>query len=214
MTDIALSVDGSAGGPAFQSLFQDTAFLEDLRRQMLRFATLQLSDRDLAEDAVQEALIGAMRNTQHFAGRSAYKTWVFAILKNKIADTLRQRHRLVEASQLLHEDEEDEDFHELFDAKGFWQPDERPQEWAQPEAAVKNADFWRVFEACLERLPGQQARAFMMREFVELDTPEICSALDLSVSNLNVMLHRARLRLRDCLEQRWFLKGESHAELP
>lgn len=201
--------DGHTRHPTPRGWMNDSAFLEDLRRQMVKFAALQLSDSHLAEDAVQEALIGAMKNSQKFAGRSAFKTWVFAILKNKIADTLRQRHRMVEASQLLHSDEEDEDFQELFDRKGFWQADERPQEWAHPETAIKNAQFWRIFETCLNHLPGQQGRVFMMREFIELDSNEICSALNLSVSNLNVMLHRARLRLRECLENRWFLEGES-----
>lgn len=200
---------GETSQPNRENWMNDPVFLEGLRRQMVKFASLQLSDSHLAEDSVQEALIGAMKNAQKFAGRSAFKTWVFAILKNKIADTLRQRQRMVEASQLLHADEEDENFQELFDRKGFWQPDERPQEWAHPETAIKNADFWRIFETCLDHLPGQQGRVFMMREFIELETSEICSALNLSVSNVNVMLHRARLRLRECLENRWFLEGES-----
>lgn len=187
----------------------DSAYLSDLRRQMMRFATLQLSDAHLAEDAVQEALIGAMKNTQKFAGRAAFKTWVFAILKNKIADTLRQRHRMVDAGQFLSPDGEEDDSGDLFDRKGFWQLDERPQAWAHPETAIKNDEFWRVFETCLQRLPGHQARVFMMREFVDLDSKEICTSLDISMSNLNVMLHRARLHLRKCLENRWFLKGES-----
>ncbi len=200
--------DGGRRQPVRDGWMSDAAFLGDLRRQMVKFASLQLSDAHLAEDAVQEALIGAMKNSQKFAGRSAFKTWVFAILKNKIADTMRQRHRLVEASQLLHSDEEDDDFQELFDRKGFWQADERPQEWAHPETAMKNTEFWRVFEACLDNLPGQQGRVFMMREFIELETNEICAALDLTVSNVNVMMYRARLRLRECLENRWFLEGE------
>lgn len=187
----------------------DGAFLADLRRQMVRFATLQLSDADLAEDAVQEALVGAMRNTGSFAGRSAFKTWVFAILKHKIADTLRQQYRRLEVSQPSHADDDAEDFNDLFDRRGFWQPDEHPRAWEHAEAAVNDAEFWRVFQACLDHLPGFQARVFMMREFVELESREICSALDINVSNLNVTLHRARLRLRKCLENRWFLKGES-----
>lgn len=187
----------------------DPGFITELRRRMLRFATLQLNNSELAEDAVQEALIGAMKNADAFAGNAAFKTWVFAILKNKIADTLRQRQRLVEASRLLHADEEDEDLDELFNRRGFWQPDEHPQTWGNPEGAIHNQHFWRVFEACLDHLPGQQARLFMMREFVEMETHEICSAVDITVSNLNVSLHRARLRLRVCLENNWFIAGES-----
>lgn len=129
----------------------DPVFLRDLRRQMLRFATLQLSDAHLAEDAVQEALIGAFKSANRFGGRAALKTWVFAILKNKIADVLRQRQR-------LHAHEEGEDFRELFDARGFWQADERPAAWGDPDQAVHSAQFWRVFETCLDHLPNQQAR--------------------------------------------------------
>lgn len=207
---ITIAADGGkTSQPGHEKLMDDPVFLDGLRRQMVKFASLHLSDSHLAEDAVQEALIGAMKNAQNFAGRSAFKTWVFAILKNKIADTLRQRQRLVEAGQLLHAEEEGEDCQGLFDHKGFWQPDERPQEWAHPETAIRNAEFWRIFEACLDHLPGQQGRVFMMREFIGLETSEICSALDLTVSNVNVMLHRARLRLRGCLENRWFLEGES-----
>ncbi len=190
------------------SLLSDTEFLEGLRRQMHKFATLQLSDTHLAEDAVQEALIGALKNANSFGGRAALKTWVFAILKNKIADILRQKQRMAEASILMHEDEEDEDFSELFDKKGFWQADERPALWGNPEAALRESHFWRVFEACLENLPGHQARVFMMREFIELDSDEICATVGISVSNLNVMLHRSRIRLRECLENQWFVKGE------
>lgn len=187
---------------------QDKAFVEDLRRQMLRFARLQLADASLAEDAVQEALIGALRNAGGFAGRAAYKTWVFAILKNKIADLLRQRHRQAGANQPeLHFDEEDPS--ELFDHRGAWQADARPGHWAHPEEALNTAQFWRVFEICLDNLPPQQARAFMMREFLGLETDEIRTHMALSVTNLNVILYRARLRLRACLEHRWFLNGEA-----
>ena len=194
--------------PGNTLLLSDAQFMESLRRQMIRFATLQLSDAHLAEDAVQDALIGALKNANSFGGRAALKTWVFAILKNKIADTLRQRQRLVYAGSLAGEKDEDEDFSELFDRKGFWQADERPVAWNHPEEALREGQFWRVFETCLENLPGNQARVFMMREFIELDSPEICATVGITVSNLNVMLHRARLRLRECLENRWFVGGK------
>lgn len=189
-------------------LLIDTDFLESLRQQMHKFATLQLSDSHLAEDAVQEALIGALKNIGAFGERAALKTWVFAILKNKIADTLRQKQRTINASSLLREDEEGEDFADLFDSKGFWQADERPRAWGNPTESLREGQFWNVFEACLGNLPNNQARAFMMREFIELDSNEICATIGITVSNLNVLLHRARLRLRECLENRWFVEGE------
>ncbi|MCB1941889.1 MAG: RNA polymerase factor sigma-70 [Candidatus Accumulibacter sp.] len=203
----------AAGKPAVDdsSLLSDTAFLASLRQQMLKFATLQLSDAKLAEDAVQEALIGALRNAASFGLRAALKTWVFAILKNKIADILRHKRRSIDASSLLREDDEDGDdgdFSAPFDRKVFWRADERPAAWPHPEQALRQGEFWRVFEACLENLPATQTRVFMMREFVELDSQEICQTVGVSVSNLHVLLHRARLRLREYLENRLFMVAD------
>lgn len=194
-------------------ILTDGVFLEDIRRQMLKFATLQLGDSFQAEDAVQEALIGALKNAASFGGRAALKTWIFAILKNKIADALRQKQHSVNVSSLQREGDEDEDFSELFDSKGFWQPEERPVAWGNPEASLREGQFWVVFEACLEGLPPKQARVFMMREFIELDADEICAEVNLSTSNLHVLLHRSRLRLRECIENKWYLEGEKNVEL-
>ncbi len=191
------------------SLLLDTEFLTSLRRQMLKFATLQLPDSHLAEDAVQEALLGALKNASSFGARAALKTWVFAILKNKIADILRQKQRLVYVADVANEYGSEEDFTSLFDAKGFWHANERPIAWSNPEESFREGQFWRVFEACLERLPSNQARVFMMREFIELDSHEICATVGITISNLNVMLHRARIHLRECLENRWFINGRS-----
>lgn len=205
MTDTKDQVrNDTQGTPA---LLRDPAFLEELRLQMVKFATIQVGDRDLAEDAVQDALVLALSNAGSFGGRSALKTWVFAILKNRIIDLIRQRNRLVTASGLLRADEEGDGLPDVFNKRGFWQADKHPQSWGAPEAAVHDDHFWRVFEACLDNLPPKQARVFMMREFVELESEEICTALDISTSNLHVMLHRARLRLRECLENKWFAGG-------
>jgi|TARA_R110001599_G_scaffold346478_1_gene571842 RNA polymerase sigma-70 factor (ECF subfamily) len=187
----------------------DPKFLTELRVMMLKFAKLQLSDEALAEDAVQDALIGALKNTGKFERRSALKTWVFAILKNKIADILRKNQKYVQASSLLNEDQEEDNMDQLFNDNGRWHKNERPVSWGSPHESVKQDHFWRVFETCLHRLPENQARLFMMREFVQLEANEICESLDISTSNLHVMLYRARLRLRECLENKWFLKGES-----
>lgn len=200
--------EGPSPAAVDAAILSDTAFLNDLRRQMIKFATLQLSNSHAAEDAVQEAMMGALKNAGSFAGRAALKTWVFAILRNKIADTLRQKMRTVNASSLLREDDEGEDFSELFDHRGHWQADEKPATWGNPQNALHQNQFWKVFETCLEGLPGNQAQVFMMKEFVELETHEICTTVGITTTNLNVMLHRSRLRLRECLENNWFLKGE------
>lgn len=200
--------DISAGGSSSTAgELNDPQFVEDLRRRMVRFATLQLSDPSLAEDAVQEAFIGALRGSGSFAGRAAYRSWVFGILRHKIADQLRAQTRYAAAP--VEDAEPDPATDELFEPDGHWTKEAAPADWGDPQSSLRDAQFWRVFEACLDHLPGQQARVFMMREFVELESPEICRTVGISTSNLNVSLHRARLRLRGCLEQHWFAAEEA-----
>jgi RNA polymerase sigma-70 factor (ECF subfamily) len=186
----------------------DGQFLVEIRRDMLRFANLQLRDEQLAEDVVQEAIAAALGARQGFAGRSALKTWVFTILRNKIVDAIRHRSRTVGLGGDAPEDEDlDQAFEVLFKANGHWRPDERPADWGDPEATLHQRQFWAVFEACLEHLPAGTARVFMMREFLELDTGEICRELRISAGNCHVILHRARNGLRRCLERSWFAAG-------
>ncbi len=203
MPDMPQQPDTSASDPSGN--LNDNEFLAELRSQMLKFTLLQLGDRHEAEDAVQEALAGALKNADAFARRAALKTWVFAILKHKIADSLRRKQQLYQASPLLRDDQDEAAEDALrFDGKGRWHRSERPQHWQQPEQTVEDAHFWRTFDACLNGLPEKQARLFMMREFIELSSNEICHNEAISQSNLHVILYRARLRLRDCLDSRWF----------
>jgi RNA polymerase sigma-70 factor (ECF subfamily) len=184
-------------------------FVADLRSGMLRFARLQLRDEQLAEDLVQDALVAAMAGADGFAGRAALGTWVFTILRNKISDALRRQRRSVNVSSMAPEEESlDGAFEALFRTNDHWKPESRPGDWAGPEEALRQRQFWDVFEACLEHLPENTARVFMMREFLEFDTEEICRELGINPGNCHVILHRARNGLRRCLEQGWFATGE------
>ena len=185
----------------------DPDSLGRLRGDMLKFARLQLGADDEAEDAVQEALVGALRNAGNFRGQAALKTWVIAILKNKVADILRQRQRRPLLASQMWSNEDEGAIPEIFDRRGMWRDAMRPASWENPEAELNTSQFLAVFDACLNRLPAQQSRVFMMREVIELDTPEICSELGLSVANVHVILHRARLSLRACLQAHWFSEG-------
>lgn len=184
------------------------AFLQDLRQQMIKFAFLQLSSLPQAEDVVQEALTSAFQHLDSFKGRAAFKTWVFAILKNKIIDVIRQKSRLVAMTELFKDEESELSIDALFDASGHWHKYEAPQAWQSPEEMMEQADFWIIFEACLNHLPAKYAQVFMMREVIELSSNEICSKLKLSISNFNVLMYRSRTRLRECLENKWLLKED------
>lgn len=181
--------------------------LADFRRDMLRFAILQLRDEASAEDAVQEAMLAALEGAARFDRRAQLKTWVFSILRNKIVDIIRRR---VREPNLGAPDEEtgDADFDPLFRENGHWRRDARPSDWGDPQQSFENARFWAVFDACLNRLPAGTARVFTMRELLGLETDEICKELAISANNCWVVLHRARMGLRLCLDQKWFAGGK------
>lgn len=176
--------------------------LAGLRPQLLRFARLQLRADAQAEDAVQETMLAALTGAEKFTGAAQAKTWVFAILRNKIIDELRRRAREGNVAELAPVDDEGEDFDELFDRRGHWA--EVPPAWSDPETSLENSQFWTIFEACLDGVPAKPGRVFMMREILGLETDEICKELGISSSNCWVLLHRARLGLRECLSRRWF----------
>lgn len=195
------------GNETILQQLQNPAFLIELRQQMLKFATLQLSSFQQAEDAVQEALTSAFQHIDSFTGRAAFKTWVFAILKNKIIDLIRQKSRLITMSELFKDEESELSMDALFDASGHWHKYEVPQAWPSPEEMLEQDDFWMIFNTCLNHLPAKYAQVFMLREMIELSSDEICEKLGLTVSNLNVLMYRSRTRLRECLENKWLLKG-------
>ncbi len=179
--------------------------LAALRPDLLRFARLQLRDAGAAEDAVQETMLAALTGSQRFESRSSYKTWLIAILRNKIIDIIRGQSREVSATSLADDEAGDDLLTEsLFDQYGHWQSTAQPGRWADPEASFEQRQFWNVFEACLDHLPEKTARVFMMREFLGFETEEICKETGISTSNCWVVLHRARTGLRTCLEIRWF----------
>ena len=182
-----------------------TAELDRHRRYLIRIAQLQLRDPDLAEDVVQETLVAALGARDGFSGRSSVKTWLTGILKHKIVDAIRQKQRQPVVAATLDGEEDLEAFDPLFKDDGAWSAP--PADWGDPENALARREFMDVMEICLERLPPNTARAFVMREVMELETEEICKELAITANNLWVILYRARMALRQCLEQNWFTDG-------
>lgn len=174
----------------------DNKALLQIRQQMMNFALLQIKNAETAEDMVQEALVNALKNSHHFQGISALKTWIFAILKNKIIDYLRQKDRFVLESDLLQEEEENSSF---FNERQHWKEEESRKDLTLHDEQIYSKQFWLIFEACLTHLPAKQAQVFMMREYLELDSDEVCANLEISTTALYTLLHRARLQLQHCL---------------
>jgi RNA polymerase sigma-70 factor (TIGR02943 family) len=183
--------------------FQDN--VAAARGYLLRFARLQLRNDAWAEDVVAETMLAALEKPDSFAGRSSLNTWLVGILKFKIIDCLRAHKREVASSLNTDEDAELEDL--LFKPDGHFEGE--ANEWAHPEATLQSKQFLAVMEVCIEQLPATMGRVFLMREWMEFTTDEICKELKLSPSNVWVLLHRARLRLRECLQANWF-NSEGH----
>jgi RNA polymerase sigma-70 factor (ECF subfamily) len=174
------------------------------RDYLLRVARLQLRDADLAEDVVQETLVAALSGSG-FSGKSSLRTWLTGILKHKIVDAIRRKQRepqAVAAFGNLDSELDIDDFDALFSEQGDW--DAPPADWGNPEASLNRRQFFDMMDFCLEKLPPNTARVFMMREVMELETDEICKELTITANNLWVILYRARMALRQCLEQNWF----------
>lgn len=172
---------------------------------LLRFARLQLRNQAWAEDAVSETLLVALSKPQAFQSRSQLKTWLVGILKHKVIDMLRLHGREISNSA------SDDDNVDMLDLVGF-KPDghfaEMPADWGNPEQDLNNQQFMKIMDACVEKLPAAQGRLFLMREWLELSVEEICKELNLTATNLYVQLHRARLRLRECLGLNWFTQTQ------
>lgn len=182
-----------------------TVELDRHRRYLIRIAQLQLRDADLAEDVVQETLVAALGARDGFSGRSSVKTWLTGILKHKIVDAIRQKQRQPVTAATFDDETDREAFDPLFKDDGSWAAP--PADWGDPESALARREFMDVMELCLERLPPNTARVFVMREVMELETEEICKELAITANNLWVILYRARMALRQCLEQNWFTDG-------
>jgi RNA polymerase sigma-70 factor (ECF subfamily) len=181
------------------------AEIESHRPYLVRYALSKLRDQQLAEEAVQEALLASLESIGGFDGRSTLRTWLTSILRFKIIDL--QRRLTVERAQVDIDEERLAEEHEswldeMFDETGHWRTP--PQAWNDPEAALEQRRFWEAFETCLEGLPATASRVFFKREVLGEDTPVICEAENITSSNCWVILHRARIALRICLERNWF----------
>jgi len=175
--------------------------VEHQRAYLLRYAGTQLRNPDAAEDAVQETLLAALTAEASFGGRSNLRTWLTGILKHKIVDSIRKASREV-SSGSFDEDPEIEEFGYKFKGNGHWQ--DPPAAWEDPDSALEQKQFRAELQKCLHGLPARTAQAFMMREHMGMETGEICKELDVTSTHCWVLLYRARMSLRRCLEATWF----------
>jgi len=166
---------------------------------MFRYTLVRVASEDAAENLVQETFLAALKSRDNFSGRSSERTWLMGILKHKILDHYRKRGREIATEDI---DDATDPADDLFDAKGHWTVG--PTHWTNPEGSLEKEAFWDVLFSCLDRLPDRLQRCFTMREVDGLPGTEVCKVLGITETNLWVMIHRARGRLRRCIETSWF----------
>lgn len=183
------------------------ARLASIRPRLLSFSLLHLRDLQLAEDTVQEAMLSAIENGSTYSGRSGYETWVFGILKYKILDAIQDRKRHGYWHPLEEDARSDVIDRQLLHS-GRWHALARPSGWGEPESMFENEHFWQVFDACMQNLSDNLARVFLLRELMGLSTRDACREMGIGENHCAVLLYRARLKLRGCIESRWLTEAQ------
>jgi RNA polymerase sigma-70 factor (ECF subfamily) len=157
----------------------------------------RVKDSDMVKDIMQETFISAWKNTSSFKKKADEKTWLFAILKNKLIDHYRLQAKL--AMQPLNSDH-------YFDEVEHWTDSAAPLVWQNANEAFNNKEFYTVLDICKSKLSRLQQLVFTMKYIDEHETNFICKVLNITASNYWVIIHRSKLNLRNCLEKNWFGK--------
>ena len=169
------------------------------------FALFRVQNQAAAEDLVQETFVAALQNLRNYKGHASERTWLTAILKNKIIDYLRKQSREQPTDDIERFLNMSED---LFNAAGKWVSG--PGKWSfSPSILYDKKEFWQALRRCLELLPKRMAQAFILREMDGMSHEEICKVLGISSSNSWVVLYRARMGLKKCLGTSWFDRDEA-----
>ncbi len=169
---------------------------------LFRVARRQLHSDELAEDAVQETLLAALSAQARYTGDASPRTWLTGILKHKIVDLIRRNVREVEIPR---DEDGEEAIDLLFKQDGHWAEPLRP--WGNPQTGAEMGQLRRVLDECADRLKPVMAQVFSLREVAGMETEEICKELNITPTNCWVLLHRARLFMRQCLEMNGFSKA-------
>jgi RNA polymerase sigma-70 factor (ECF subfamily) len=176
---------------------------------LFSLAILKTGNKELAEDLVQETFFSAIKAKEGFKGDSNEKTWLTSILKNKIIDHYRKKNVLNEADDYLASTEQN--FHNSFFSSadenfGHWTKEAAPQEWKASGAdnILNNKEFFKILQYCIEKMPAKLVPVFLAKFIDEEESEIICKDFNITPSNYWVIIHRAKVLMRSCLEKNWF----------
>ncbi len=166
-------------------------------KDLYAYTLSKVYQKELAEDLVQETFLSALKSYTNFQNKSNIKTWLFSILKNKIADYYRSKYKTgTEVSSDIIE--------KFFDDNHHWKPEYTPQNWSEEKELLDDPEFSNTLSECLKALPEKWYSIVQLKYLEETDSKIICSQLEITTSNFWQIIHRAKLQLRNCLEVKWF----------
>ena len=182
----------------------------DYTEPMYSWTVNRVSDSNVAEDLVQDTFLSALKSIDSFQGKSNPKTWLFSILKNKIADFYRKQFKLQTISESkLNVDSDDGFFGRFFDKHGEWKKEYNIGGWEEDQVELlDDYDFKELLQACLKALSEKGFLAIQYKYLEEKDGKIICQELGITPSNFWQLLHRAKIQLRECLDDNWFKREE------
>jgi RNA polymerase sigma-70 factor (TIGR02943 family) len=174
---------------------------------LFSLAMYRVGHKETSEDLVQETFVSAMRMKETFRGDSSEKTWLVSILKNKIIDYYRKKDVLKDTTSYLKETEDSFSEHFFEKGNGHWLGTAAPQEWTTyADSALTENEFYQVLHGCIQKMPPSLISIFTMKFIDDEDSETICKVSNISSSNYWVIIHRAKVLVRSCLEKKWFLK--------
>ncbi len=185
------------------NILEPEKWIERYSDLLFRFTLLRVSDKAIAEDIVQETFLSAWKGKEGYKGEASEKNWLFSINRNKIIDHYRKAAKTLTVRGV-------EDYEELFfneSGGGHWHADKKPVDWGVTYSnTIETKDFYKVLNECKDKLKDLQQAVFVLKYFDELDSDVICKLLDITPSNYWVLMHRAKLQLRECIQHNWFEK--------
>lgn len=174
-------------------------WIDNYADYLFNYAVVRVNNSDVAKDLVQDAFFAALKSAKNFQGKSTERTWLVSILKRKVIDYYRKinsKKGKAEVRMNFYDDGENE---------GSWLEERVPQSWNnETEKDIENLELKNQLDTCIDNLPEKYALVFRMKTIQEFETEEICKELDITASNLWVIIHRARTQLRKCMEDNWF----------
>lgn len=185
--------------PMSQTLLNPDKWVDNYADALYSYTLPRVNDAALAEDLVQETFLSAWKAKEGFKGEASEKSWLFTICKNKIIDHYRKKAK--DIVQPIATNERQDGY---FDEAEHWTNETKPAEWGiDYQQALDNKDFYKILDACKRKLQQIQQSVFVMKYMEDMDSADICKALNITSSNYWVLIHRAKLQLRTCLEKNW-----------